>query len=167
MFSSSVALPFSAPLDKVSLSGATDAGARSSTFACTFPPVWRLALSTCVIGAPDASFCLKSLKSLACATTVREASALVTKAASSDDGMSRTAPALKRLMFEPTNASGLLLSNATSIWSSEMFAGLFCAAILLAVSPAFTVTCWPVAAGLGCVVVFSLANGLTGLGVAI
>ena len=38
-------------------------------------------------------------------------------------------------------ASGLLLSKATSIWSSDTLAGLFWTAILLALSPALTVTC--------------------------
>ena len=51
-------------------------------------------------------------------------------------------------MLPPMKASGLLLSSATSIWSSEMLAGLFCAAILPAVSPGLTVTCCALDAGL-------------------
>ena len=165
ILSSAAVLLCKAPLDNVSLSGVTAAPARSSTLACTLPPVWRLALSTCVIGAPEANFCRKSLKSLACATMVLDASEPDNAPASSADGRSSTAPALKRLILPPTNASGLLFSNATSIWSSEMLAGLFCAAILPAVSPAFTVTCWPVAAGLGGAGAFSLALAVLDFGV--
>ena len=52
-------------------------------------------------------------------------------------------------------ASGLLRSKATSIWSSETLAGLFCAAIFPAVSPDFTTIFWPsgdvaLAAGAAC-----------------
>ena len=164
ILSSVAVLPCKAPLDNVSLSGVTAAPARSSTLACTLPPVWRLALSTCVIDAPSASFCRKSLKSFACATMILEASGPVSAPASPADGRFSTAPALKRLMLSPTNASGLLTSNATSIWSSEILAGLFCVAILLAVSPAFTVTCWPVATGLERAGIFSLAIAVLDFG---
>ena len=61
--------------------------------------------------------------------------------------MSSTAPDLSRFMLPPMKASGLLFSKATSIWSSEMLAGLFCAAILPAVSPGLTATFWPFDAG--------------------
>ena len=163
--SSWAALPASAPLDSVSLSGATAAAARSSTFAWTFPVASRFALSTCFIGAPDASFCLNELKSLACATMVLEASTGLVVPASSAVGMSSTLPDRKRLIFPPIKASGLLFSNATSIWSSEILAGLFLAAILLAVSPALTVTFWSAASALGAVFAFSFAMGirLTGM----
>ena len=43
------------------------------------------------------------------------------------------------------NASGLLRSMATSIWSSETVPGRFCAAIRPALSPGLTVTCLSVA----------------------
>jgi hypothetical protein len=45
---------------------------------------------------------------------------------------------LIRLMFPLMNASGLVRSKATSIWSSETSVGLLAAAILPAVSPACT-----------------------------
>ena len=49
------------------------------------------------------------------------------------------APAFSRFMLLPENASGFWRNIATSIWSSETDAGLFCAAILPSVSPDLTV----------------------------
>ncbi len=149
IWSSAAGLPCTAPLDRVSLSGVAVVGARSSTLACTLPPACRLALPTWVVGTPSASFRRNSLKSLACATTVREASPAEMAPASSAPGRSSTAPDLSRLILPPMNASGLLLSKATSIWSSETLAGLFWAAIFPAVSPCFTATCWPLAGAFG------------------
>jgi hypothetical protein len=57
-------------------------------------------------------------------------------AACSPLGISSTAPAFRRLTLPSTKASGLARSSATSIWSSEMLAGLLAPAILPAVSPA-------------------------------
>ena len=70
---------------------------------------------------------------------VLEASEGDIAAASSATGMSSTAPDFRRLTLPPMKAPGLLLSSATSIWSREILVGLFCPAILPAVSPALTV----------------------------
>ncbi len=134
-------MPWTAPLESVSLSGVALAGARSSTLACTLPPAWRSAPAVCVEGTLSASLRRKLLKSLLCARTVCEASAGGIALAASSAGTSSTAPDFRRLILPWMKASGLLLSSATSIWSSDTLAGLFCAAILPAVSPAFTVTC--------------------------
>ncbi len=49
------------------------------------------------------------------------------------------APAFRRFMLLPANASGFWRNIATSIWSSDTPAGRFCEAILPSVSPALTV----------------------------
>src|SRR2546426_2459723 len=101
------ALPWTAPLESVSLSGVALAGARSSTLACTLPPAWRSALATCVVGTPSASLRRKLLKSLLWATMVCVASPGEMALAASAVGISSTAPDLIRLMLPPMKASGL------------------------------------------------------------
>ena len=135
-------LPRTWPLERVSLSGAAPAGVRSSTLACTLPPAWRSAPSICVAGALPASFRRKALKSLLWARMVWLASLAEIALAACAPGISSRAPDLTRLTLPPMKASGLLRSSATSIWSSDTPAGLFCAAILPAVSPLFTVSCF-------------------------
>ena len=56
-------------------------------------------------------------------------------------GISKTEPDFRRLMLPPVNASGLLRSSATNIWSSETLSGLFLAAMPPAVSPLETLIC--------------------------
>ena len=141
IFSSAGDLLWTAPFESVSLSGVLALATLSSTLACNLPPAWRSAAATCAVGAPSASLRRKLLKSFACAVMVLVASAADVAPAVSSVGKSSSAPDFKRLMLPPMKASGLLFSSATSIWSSEMPAGLFWPAILLAVSPLLTVTC--------------------------
>ena len=84
-----------------------------------------------------------------------------TAPACSADGMLSTAPDLRRLTLPPMKAPGLLRSKATNIWSREMPEGLFCAAILPAVSPGLTATSWPVDTG---VIDLALAAGCRACG---
>lgn len=135
------ALPCTAPLDRVSLSGVAAPGFFSSTLAWTLPDAWRSEVGVRDVGTPSASLRRNSLKSRLWATTVWRASSADTAVASSPVGTSSTEPALSLFTLPPMNASGLARSMATSIWSSEMFAGLFADAIRPAVSPACTVTC--------------------------
>jgi hypothetical protein len=147
-----LAIVSAAPLDSVSLSGAEAVGFFSSTWACTLPPDWRAeVVAAGAAGRPSASRRRNSLKSRLCATRVCVASDGETASACSCEGRFRTAPERNRLTLAPAKASGLDRSMATSIWSSETVVGLLAAAILPAVSPAWTVTCppWPAAAGVG------------------
>ena len=122
---SAPALPWIEPLDSVNLSGVLLSNARSSTLACTLPAAWRSAPATWVLGTPSASLRLKVLKSLLWATMVWLASPAEMALAACAPGTSSTAPALMRLTLPAMNASGLPLSKATSIWSSDTLAGLF------------------------------------------
>ena len=56
-------------------------------------------------------------------------------------------------------ASGLARSRATNIWSSDTFDALVASAILLALSPAFTVTCWPPGVGAAAALAGAAATG--------
>ena len=129
-----------APLERVNLSGVDTVLFLSSTCAWMAPPALRSGAASGTEGAAVASLPRKSLKSLLWAITVWVASGGAKARACSSVGIVKTAPALRRFKLPLTKASALLRSSAASIWSSDTWAGLVAAAILLAVSPAFTVT---------------------------
>ena len=112
---SSVDLPVTTPLDKVSLSGVVAPGFLSSTLACNLPLTSRLEGVTCVTGARPASLRRNSLKSLLCATMIWRASAGAVALAWASVGSMTIAPAFMRFTLSPMKASGLVRSMATSI----------------------------------------------------
>ena len=146
-------LPWTAPLDSVSLSGAVLLARWSSTWVCTLPVAARPEAATSAVGAEPASLRRNSLKSRLCAARILRASPFGVALASAEPGNCRTAPALRRLTLPWIKASGLARSRATSIWSSDTSAGRWALAMRPAVSPAFTVTLSPgvgaAAAGVG------------------
>lgn len=113
---SSLALAATEPLLSVSLSGVLAPALGSLTLACTLPLAARVGAVATAVGAPEAKRRRNSLKSLAWTEIVCLASpAPVAGAAATAACMSITAPDLSRLTLFPTNASGLVLSIATSI----------------------------------------------------
>lgn len=144
------------PLDRLSLSGVAVVGFLSSTLASIEPLALRSAATTDAVGALFAKLLRKVLKSLLWATTIWLASAAGTACAWSAPGTFITAPLRMRLILPLTNASGFARKRATSIWSKETPSALVAFAILLAVSPLFTVTVAAPSAGGGAVSVACL-----------
>ena len=132
---SSASTPLTAPLDRVSLSGAAVDGLRSSTWAWTLPDASRLAEATGAAGAALANWRRNWLKSRDWAATIWRASRGEVAWAVASSGTVSTAPERMRFTLPLMKTLGLVRSMATSIWSSETPAGRWVAAMRPAVSP--------------------------------